>query len=129
MQKGNDMKILELINIYLLKNRELIFFLLEEIKQCIPQKSWDAYFNQINCIEKIQWVLGKEVDLYYHKDCKDIKLFNQNEVQVATINIDTNNKRYRINVFALDGKIFSFESNIPFKRLLISDIKNIEIHC
>jgi len=123
------MRILELINVYLLKNRKLIFFLLEEIKQCVPKNSWDTYYNQINCIQKIQWVLEKEVNLYYYKDCKDIKLFNQNEVQVATINIDANNKKYKIHIFALEGKIFSLESNMPFKKLLIRDIENIELQC
>jgi hypothetical protein len=123
------MKVFELLDVYLFKNRKLIFFLLDEIKQCIPEKRGDIYYNQINCIQKIQWVLNKEVDLYYEKDCEDVKLFNENEVQVATINIDANYKHYKINVFALDGKIFSFESNIPFKELLIKDIENIKIKC
>ncbi len=123
------MKIFELLDIYLFKNRKLIFFLLDEIKQCIPEKRWDTYYNQINCIQKIQWVLNKEVDLYYEKDCEDLKLFNQNEVQVATINIDTNNVKYKIHIFAVEGKIFSLESNIPFRKLLIRDIENIEIQC
>jgi len=123
------MKIFELLDIYLLKNKRLIFFLLDEIKQCIPEKSWDVYYNQINCIQKIQWVLSKEVDLYYGEDCEDIKLFNQNEVQVATINIEANNIKYKIHVFAVGGKIFSFESTVPFRKLLIRDIEYIEIQC
>ena len=124
------MKIFDKFDMFFLKNRKLIFFILEEIKQCISNNKWDVYYNQINCINKIQWVLDKEVDLFYYKDCDLSAILNQKEKRIATVTIqDNENKQYKIKVFALDGKIFSLEGDLPFRELLVSDIQSIHVQC
>ena len=121
------MRIFELLEVSLFKNRKLIFFLLDELKQCVPKRKWDEYYKQTNCIKKLQWVLDKEVDLYYDSECELKKIFNQEKI--AMFFIEAKNKKYKISVFSVDGKIFSFESSIPFRKLLINDIDNFEIQC
>jgi hypothetical protein len=124
------MKILDDINVLFLKNRELIFFILETIKKCIPENRWDAFYNQINCINKVQWVLDKEVDLFYHRDCDLPPILNQKEEKIATVIIEDNkNKQYKIDIYVVEGKVFSLESNLPFRKLLVSDIKTIRVQC
>jgi len=121
------MKLFEKLKLFFSKNRKLIFYILDELRQCVPEKDWEAYYQQISCIEKIQWVLDKEVDLYYHSDCKDNKLFNKEFT--ATVLIESKDKTYKIKIFAINGKIFSLESNIPFKKLRIQDVSALEIQC
>lgn len=121
------MRVFEVLEAYFFKNKKLIFFILEELKQCIPKEDWDAYYEQINCIQKIQWVLDKEVDLYYNSNCPHKKIFDQEKI--ATVIIDTKDITYKIYIFSINGKIFSFESNLPFRNILIQDINNLEIQC
>ncbi len=125
------MQFFDKFNTLFLKNRKLIFFILDEIKQCIPDNKWDTYYNQINCINKIQWVLNKEVDLYYdEKGCFSNIITDKKECKIATAVIyESKNKKYEINIYALNGKIFSLESNMPFRNLLVSNIQSIEIIC
>jgi hypothetical protein len=75
-------------------------------------------------------VLDKEVDLFYHKDCDLPSISNQKEYKIATVIIeDHNNKQYEIDVYVVEGKVFSLESNLPFRKLLVSDIKTISVQC
>jgi hypothetical protein len=124
------MKLFEKFNTIFLKNRMLIFFILDEIKQCVPQKKWDAYYEQINCINKVQWVLDKEADLYYDKNCFLKNVFDNHEEKIATVTVyDLENKQYILDVYTVNGKIFSIESAVAFRNLLISNIQTLEVKC
>jgi len=127
------LKVTEIINVYLLNNKQLIYFLLQSIKDCIPEKYLDKYAKQIDCITKVQWVLGVEVDFFFENDetCKNNLIPEwEEEKKIAEIVItDINNKKYRLKFFVVKGHIFSIESNLPFRYLRVSQIKDLQVVC
>lgn len=110
---------------------DIVFYFLDELRECIPKKYIDIYTQQINYIDKVIWVLNKEVDLFFSKDYPislNIKEFQ--ETQIAKISIeDIYAKRYKMKIYFVKGHIFSIESNIPFKGLLIDELKEVSIEC
>jgi len=126
-------KIMELFNLYVLKNSNLIYFLLQSIKDCIPKEHREKYAIQIDCISNIQWVLKVEVNFYLDKDtsCKKSIISKwDNEQKIAKANIvDMDGKKYTLNFFVVGGRIFSIESNLPFRYLRVSQIKDLQIKC
>ena len=126
------MNILDFYNLYIKNNKELIYFLLQSIKKCISNEHIDKYANQIECINKIQWVLDVEVDLYFDNNlCKKylIHEWEQEKVIAKATIIDKNDKKYSLNFFVVNGRIFSIESNLPFRYLLVKNIKDFQVIC
>ena len=82
---------------------------------------------------KIQWVLDVEVNIYYDKSklCKKylIEKWKKENIIARTTIIDKDNKEYILNFFVINGQIFSIESNLPFKKLLVSNILSLKIEC
>ena len=129
----NKMNLFNFFNLYLLQNKKLIYYLLQSIKDCIPEEHKDKYALQLDCINKIQWVLDVEVDLYFDdsSECQAnlIPEWEREEIIATMIVVDYNNKKYRLSFFVLNGRIFSIESNFPFRYLEKDQIKDIQIEC
>lgn len=125
--------ILNFFNLYLLQNKKLIYYLLQNIKDCIPKEYMEKYALQIDCINKIQWVLNIEVDLYFEENklCKDYKIkeWEREKIIAKAVIVDKNDKIYRFVFYAVNGRIFSIESNLPFRDLLVENIKDLQIFC
>ena len=115
------------------KNKKLIYFLLQSIKDCVEDDCLDNYAIQIDCIKHIQWVLDVEVDLYMEDDsyCKDryIKKWEK-ESKIAEVKlVDIDKKIYRLKFYVVNGHIFSIEGTLPFKKLKIENIKDLKVYC
>jgi len=127
------MNLFNIFNLYLRQNKKLIYYLLQSIKDCIPQEHKDKYALQLDCINKIQWVLDVEVDLYFDNGslCKDylIPEWEQEKIIANAVLIDENDKKYRLDFSVVNGRIFSIECNLPFRHLELNQIKDIQIFC
>ena len=127
------MNVFDFFNLYLLENKKLIYFLLQSIKDCIPKEYREKYVLQLDCINKIQWVLDVEANLYFDNDnlCKEYLISKwEQEKKIAEIVLTVqSNKKYIVNFFVVNGRIFSIESNLPFRYLKLSQIQDIEILC
>lgn len=119
----------DFFNLYVLRNQKLIYFLLQSIKDYIPEEYREKYALQIDCISKIQWVLDVEVNLY----CDDsvnaylIPEWEEEKTIVKVIITDQEGKTYRLNFFVVSGQIFSIESNLPFRYLKIDHIHDLQV--
>jgi len=110
---------------------DLVLHILDEIQQCIAQEYLDKYIEQITYIDKFSWVLNKEVNLYFSQtmpDSLNIKLYQERRI-ANLIMTDIFDKTYKMKIYFVHGHIFSLESNLPFKGLLIEEIKDISIIC
>ena len=120
---------LDFVNLYVLRNKKLIYFLLQSIKDCIPKEYREKYALQIDCISTIQWVLDIEVDLY----CDDsvntylIPEWEEEKTIAKVIIADKEGKTYMLNFFVVNGRIFSIESNLPFRYLKIDHIHDLQV--
>lgn len=125
------MKAATFLSLYLLKNKKLIYYLLQSVKDCMPEEYREKYALQIDCIDKIQWVLDVEVDLYFDDTCQEylISAWKREEIIARVIIVDCNNKKYRLSFFVVNGRIFSIESNVPFRYLEIDQIEDMQIEC
>jgi len=113
------------------KKNDIVYHILDEIRICIPEKYLSIYGEQINYIDKIIWVLDKEVDLYFSKDYPlSLNIEQFDETKISNVNItDIFGKKYIIQVYFVNGHIFSLESNLPFKGLMINEIQEMKFHC
>jgi hypothetical protein len=126
------MGLFNLYNIYILGNRELIFFLLQSILECIPEQLREKYAMQIDCINNIQWVLGVEVVFsFYDDNCRQYLISDWKDEKVIAKMIieDKSGKKYRMKIFAVNGRIVSIESTLPFRYLKIDDIQDLQVIC
>ena len=126
------MKPTTFLNLYMLKNKKLIYYLLQSIKDCMPEEYREKYVLQVDCIDKIQWVLDVEVDLYFDDGACQVYLipeWEREEIIATAIIVDRNNKKYRLGFFVVNGRIFSIESNVPFRYLEIDQIEDMQIQC
>ena len=127
------MKAANFLNLYLLKNKKLVYYLLQSIKDCMPEEYREKYALQVDCINRIQWVLDVEVDLYFddNGECQAhlVPEWEREEIIATVIIVDHNNKKYRLSFFVVNGRIFSIESNVPFRYLEIDHITDLQILC
>ena len=126
------MRFLDLYDLYFAGNKKLIYFLLQSIIECIPERFRDKYYKQIDCINKIQWVLDVEADLYLDSSsiCKGSLINEWEEKVLAEIFIkDKAGKNYKLKVYAVNGHVFSIEGNLPFKYVTIDDIADLDVKC
>lgn len=113
------------------KKNDIVYHILDEIKICIPEEYLSKYIEQINYIDKIIWILNKEVTLYFSNDYqKSLNIKEFDEIEIAELKItDVLDKKYIIKIYFVNGHIFSLESNLPFKGLLITEIKEMILNC
>ena len=87
----------------------------------------------MECIDKIQWVLDVEADLYFDNGslCKDylIPEWEQENIIAKAVLIDENDKKYRLDFSVVNGRIFSIEGTLPFRYLEVGQIRDIRILC
>ncbi len=122
-----------ILNLYLLKNRELVYFLLQSIKDCILEEHREKYALQLECINKIQWALDVEADLYFDNGtlCKEhlIAEWEREKIVAKAILVDENDKKYRLDFTVVNGRIFSIEGALPFRYLQVGKIRDIRVVC
>jgi len=119
----------DFFNLYVLRNQKLIYFLLQSIKDCIPEEYREKYALQIDYISKIQWVLDVEVDLYCDDNVNTylIPEWEEEKTIAKVIITDQEGKTYRLNFFVVSGRIFSIESNLSFRYLKIDHIQDLQV--
>lgn len=115
----------------ILYKNNIVFYFLDELRKCIPKKYIEIYTQQVNYIDKIVWVLDREVDLFFSKDYpSSLNIEEFQETKIAEFNIlDIDEKKYKIKIYFVKGRIFSIESNLPFKGLLIDELKDVSLKC
>ena len=113
------------------KKNDIVYHILDEIKVCIPKEYLSMYAEQINYIDKIVWVLDKEVDLYFSKAYPEsLNIAQLTDTKISTVEItDLLGRKYKIQVYFVNGHIFSLESNLPFKGLLVDEVAEFTFVC
>jgi hypothetical protein len=121
----------DLFEIHLRKNVKLVDRLLRAVAECVPQRHRERYEAQLGCKKRPVWVLETEVDLRYPKgSCDEQAVDEWRETKLAEVVVeDSAGRIYRLSFYAVGGKIFSIEGNLPFKKLRVEDIKRMQVEC